>query len=208
MKSQVLHTVWCHISCEAAGEFWHWSLSEVKGLSAGQTDATCCMQHCWIMLQHVEQGWPNERNIVQHGGQTHATCCVQQCCTMLRQHVASVWPGLMSLGSFPSADQWYCLFVYFSLQSWKICLRTSDETANHPAAEVTLRSAHSPRSTASLNSEPGSRGRHRGNTYLTSLPLVSVRRHGRETQWKSRKNFTTSASSIFLVHNVCCDKCI
>ena len=27
MKSQVLHTVWCHISCEAAGEFWHWSLS-------------------------------------------------------------------------------------------------------------------------------------------------------------------------------------
>ena len=34
MKSQVLHTVWCHISCEAAGEFWHWSLSGVKGLRA------------------------------------------------------------------------------------------------------------------------------------------------------------------------------
>ena len=33
MKSQVLHTVWCHISCEAAGEFWHWSLSGVKGLT-------------------------------------------------------------------------------------------------------------------------------------------------------------------------------
>ena len=32
MKSQVLLTVWCHISCEAAGEFWHWSLSGVKGL--------------------------------------------------------------------------------------------------------------------------------------------------------------------------------
>ena len=32
MKSQVLHTVWCHISCEAAGAFWHWSLSGVKGL--------------------------------------------------------------------------------------------------------------------------------------------------------------------------------
>ena len=29
MKSQVLHTVWCHIYCEAAGEFWHWSLSGV-----------------------------------------------------------------------------------------------------------------------------------------------------------------------------------
>ena len=28
--------------------------------------------------------------------------------------------------------------------------------------------------------------RPRGNTYLTSLRLVSVRHHGRETQWKSR----------------------
>ena len=28
--------------------------------------------------------------------------------------------------------------------------------------------------------------RHRGNMHLTSLPFVSVRRHGRVTQWKSR----------------------
>ena len=27
--------LWCHISCEAAGEFWHWSLSGVKGLNRG-----------------------------------------------------------------------------------------------------------------------------------------------------------------------------
>ena len=33
MQSQVLHTVWCQISCEVAGEFWHWSLSGVKGLT-------------------------------------------------------------------------------------------------------------------------------------------------------------------------------
>ena len=26
MESQVLHTVWCNISGEAAGEIWHWSL--------------------------------------------------------------------------------------------------------------------------------------------------------------------------------------
>ena len=32
MKSQVLHTVWCNISGEAAGEIWHWSLLGVKGL--------------------------------------------------------------------------------------------------------------------------------------------------------------------------------
>ena len=32
MKSQVLHTVWCYITGEAAGEIWNWSLSGVKGL--------------------------------------------------------------------------------------------------------------------------------------------------------------------------------
>ena len=31
MKSQVLHTAWCHISGEAAGEIWTWSLLGVKG---------------------------------------------------------------------------------------------------------------------------------------------------------------------------------
>ena len=31
MKSHVLHTVWCYISGEAAGEIWHWSLLGVKG---------------------------------------------------------------------------------------------------------------------------------------------------------------------------------
>ena len=34
MKSQILHTVWCCISGEAAGEIWHWSLFGVKGLKA------------------------------------------------------------------------------------------------------------------------------------------------------------------------------
>ena len=39
--------------------------------------------------------------------------------------------------------------------------------------------------------------RHRGNTYLTSLPSISDRRHGRGTQWRSRnKIFTRSASSL------------
>ena len=33
MKSQVLLTVWCNVSGEAAGEIWHWSLSGVKGLT-------------------------------------------------------------------------------------------------------------------------------------------------------------------------------
>ena len=38
MKSQVLHTVWCNISGEAAGGIWNWSLLGVKGL-AGITEA-------------------------------------------------------------------------------------------------------------------------------------------------------------------------
>ena len=32
MKGQVLHTVWCKISGEAAGEIWNWSLLGVQGL--------------------------------------------------------------------------------------------------------------------------------------------------------------------------------
>ena len=37
MKSQVLHTVWCDISGEAAGGIWHWSLVGVKGLIFSST---------------------------------------------------------------------------------------------------------------------------------------------------------------------------
>ena len=38
MKSQVLHTVWCNITGEAAGEIWTWSLLGVKGLR----NMNCC----------------------------------------------------------------------------------------------------------------------------------------------------------------------
>ena len=55
MKSQVLHTVWCHISCEAAGEFWHWSLSGVKGLTNQKTHQACGspIHHNYNMLPAV-----------------------------------------------------------------------------------------------------------------------------------------------------------
>ena len=36
MKSQILHTVWCNSSGEAAGEIWNWSLLGVKGLTIGK----------------------------------------------------------------------------------------------------------------------------------------------------------------------------
>ena len=44
--------------------------------------------------------------------------------------------------------------------------------------------------------------RHRGNTYLRSIPLVSVHHHGRVNSVKVEINFTSSASSIFQVHNI------
>ena len=60
MKSQVLLTVWCHISCEAAGEFWHWSLSGVKGLRQKNLkrippQAECCYvgNHMGVTPCHV-----------------------------------------------------------------------------------------------------------------------------------------------------------
>ena len=40
MKSHVLHTVWCNIPGEAAGEIWSWSLLGVKGLKLNNRDLT------------------------------------------------------------------------------------------------------------------------------------------------------------------------
>ena len=40
MERQVLPTVWCNISGEAAGEIWNWSLLGVKGLKVDQDDGT------------------------------------------------------------------------------------------------------------------------------------------------------------------------
>ena len=39
MKSQVLRTVWCYITGEAAGEIWHWSLLAVKVLNLSKKNA-------------------------------------------------------------------------------------------------------------------------------------------------------------------------
>ena len=44
MKSQVLHTVWCHISGEAAGEIWNWSLSVMQHSCVHKQTLLDCMQ--------------------------------------------------------------------------------------------------------------------------------------------------------------------
>ena len=56
MKSQVLHTVWCYISTEAAGEVWNWSLLGVKGL----IDAT---PGCLLKFDE-DKGTPLEKRVL------------------------------------------------------------------------------------------------------------------------------------------------
>ena len=43
MKSQVLHTVWCNITGEAAGEIWHWSLLAKKLNTSPRYGASLCL---------------------------------------------------------------------------------------------------------------------------------------------------------------------
>ena len=45
MKSQVLHTVWCYISGEAAGGIWNWSRLGVKGLNSFSLMSLSCNLH-------------------------------------------------------------------------------------------------------------------------------------------------------------------
>ena len=62
MKSQVLHTVWCHISCEAAGEIWHWSLSGVKGLKRKCISGVARI--CIIIIFHLSKLWKAKFSIL------------------------------------------------------------------------------------------------------------------------------------------------
>ena len=51
IKSQVLHTVWCHISSEAAGEIRNWLLLGVKGLMIWGKTLAWGSLHC---IRHME----------------------------------------------------------------------------------------------------------------------------------------------------------
>ena len=88
MKSQVLHTVWCHISCEAAGEFWHWSLSGVKGLKGSMRqrrrfgfrhDVWSCSESTEIW--HADSFYVNKCPcfFFKQGGKSRQTYCTWKC---------------------------------------------------------------------------------------------------------------------------------
>ena len=59
-----LHTVWCHISCEAAGEFWHWSLSGVKGLRYYWNVKSCSGQRTLKMIS----SWAEHPYLIGNNG--------------------------------------------------------------------------------------------------------------------------------------------
>ena len=67
MKTQVLHTVWCNISGEAAGEIWNWSLSGVKGLKGGGS----CLQ-MQPLTRHQTRGSTPVAPSRPHGDHRHS----------------------------------------------------------------------------------------------------------------------------------------
>ena len=95
-------------------------------------------------------------------------------------------------------------FSVFALWFFTINKQHAWENLHHhnkyrrETAQSRILETHSPTPPWELNlTQPQPRDpgltRHRRNTYLTSLPLVSVRRHGRVTQWKSRYSLRVQA---------------
>ena len=81
MKSQVLHTVWCNISGEAAGEIWTWSLLGVKGLAGYFRTTTSQARESWFVFNIILllKSRSNERNML------HATSSNIVACNMLHR---------------------------------------------------------------------------------------------------------------------------
>ena len=97
-----------------------------------------------------------------------------------RQEVNSTWyPGIAE--PIKSREKHYSLVLYV-LMPFLVCLCRCDCSRESAACSD---SRAGPRWVTAFQEVQCTIG-HRGNTYLTSLPLVSLRRHGRVTQWKSR----------------------
>ena len=80
-----------------------------------RTDATCCMQHCWVMLQHAEQGWPNERNMLHPFSQGFRRIWTARYSTLFM----FIFPGASPLhAQVSSADFLHdCIWSQIGLQS-------------------------------------------------------------------------------------------
>ena len=82
MKSLVLHTVWCYISGEVAGEIWNWSLSGVKGFMWRNSDiitwVACDLPKvCFICLVTAGDRKPTHTDV--HPTQAHVNTLAVDC---------------------------------------------------------------------------------------------------------------------------------
>ena len=69
--------MWCHISCEAAGEFWHWSLSGVKGLSFCGSRKKFWLEFTQTSSNHLQMG--NATNSFPISSPGYPSWCPLQC---------------------------------------------------------------------------------------------------------------------------------
>ena len=93
MKIQVLHTVWCHISGEAAREIWIWSLLGVKGLIVGQNLDFVQHMSCYsVRFAHcaAKSGLKYKREPEE---MVQVPVVLFQQCTFFKQYFFFFWGG-------------------------------------------------------------------------------------------------------------------
>ena len=113
-------------------------------------------------------------------------------CSLIRSHPPPSYPSPWWRGSSPRLA---CLFGEGRVDTWRSS-RMTDRTGGTWQTRMIIR-------LIPWQQERWALSRHRGNMYLTSLPLVSVRSHGHVTRWTSRINFLSSASSVSFGLNFC-----
>ena len=85
---------------------------------------------------------------------------------------------------------------------WKKLVFAVSNAELHMILPYWFLSAKTSRPSASGTSREG--GKDTTEIRIDVTPLVDVRQHGRKSRW----SFTSSASAVFLVHKLRCDKCI
>ena len=106
--------LWCHISCDAAGEFWHWSLSGVKGLTLSLTRA--------IKFKFLLQ--PHQYSYALAKRMQHVACVWPPCCTMLRSFGQLLQPDPKCCIRLATAlyDTVWRTWFFIAYSNWKMII--------------------------------------------------------------------------------------
>ena len=187
MKSQVLYAVWCNISGEFAGEIWNWSLLGVKGLK------TTFSQSFIKRNVKVRFGSIITFHLSKLSKARFSTLCDVIFLDRLQgkfeidHFIFLKWFQSNVEKSYLSIRGSTAVPVRFQaklVQEWDYGEEKSCRGGGgrEPVAfsPLPLRRFSAPQSYSQANfswKRTGTRG-HRGNTYITSLPLVSIRRLG------------------------------